>query len=121
MKTKIFATIVFFLTISAVIANTVYLQVTIEKIHSQVEAVDMSSEDAEESFSNVYAFFKKHEKVINLTVNHEDLTAIEEAFSEIEGLLSIKSYDEAEVRKNRLLDSLEHLRRLSGVNFDSVM
>lgn len=121
MKTKIFGAIVFFLTIAAVTANTVYLQRTVEKIYSQIEAVDMSADGAEDSFSAAYAYFRKHEKVINLTVNHEDLTAIEEAFSEIEGLLSIKRYEEAEVTKNRLLDSLEHLRRLSGINFDSIM
>ena len=61
------------------------------------------------------------ELFISLTVNHEDLTNIEEGFAEMIGCLSVGDTAGAQITKSRLIDSLEHLGRLSGFNFDAII
>ena len=88
---------------------------------AKIEIGDSDIQAVERSVRALYDEFKKKETFISLTVNHEDLTRIEESFSEIIGYLSVGNADDAMVIKNRLLDSLEHLRRLSGFNIDSII
>ena len=53
-------------------------------------------------------------------MSHNDLTDIESFFSEMIGYLSVSDMEGAEMAKNRLIDALAHLRRLSGVNMSSI-
>ena len=123
MKDKILACIIMVILILGIIINTVLITKGIDKTISSVEDLNILSEsytmlsDAEK----VYGSFKKKESFISLTVNHSDLTNIEGLFSEMIGYISVGNTKDAEVTKNRLIDSLEHLRRLSGFNIDSII
>ena len=124
MKIKIFAVVLISLICTAVILNTVMLTKTINGFSERISALDISQSDisgAEADARQAYEEFKKRETFMSLTVNHNDLTAIEELFSEMIGYLSIQDADGASVAKSRLIDALSHLRRLSGVNIDSVV
>lgn len=124
MKEKIIAFCLLFLVICFVLINTLVLDRQIKALYDDTAKIEISDRDikvAERSARELYEEFKKREKFISLTVNHEDLTRIEESFSEIIGYLSVGNADDAMVIKNRLLDSLEHLRRLSGFNIDSII
>ena len=124
MKEKIIAFCLLFLVICFVLINTLVLDRQIKALYDDTAKIEMRDSDiqaAERSARELYEEFKKREKFISLTVNHEDLTRIEESFSEIIGYLSVGNADDARVIKNRLLDSLEHLRRLSGFNIDSII
>ena len=96
----------------------------INEITKNVNALNIIGENYETLVNEAevaYDGFKKKESYISLTVNHNDLTNIEELFSEMIGYIKIDDRDEATVTKNRLLDSLEHLRRLSGFNIDAII
>ena len=124
MKEKIIAFCLLFLVICFVLINTLVLDRQIKGLYDDTAKIEISDSDiqaAERNARELYEEFKKREKFISLTVNHEDLTRIEESFSEIIGYLSVGNADDAMVIKNRLLDSLEHLRRLSGFNIDSII
>jgi len=124
MKIKIIAAILLFGIIFAVILNTVMLTRSIDQYTATVSALEIDEERtlaAEAEARAAYAQFKRCETYMSLTVNHNDLTAIEELFSEMIGQLSVGDADGAKVTKNRLIDALSHLRRLSGVNIDSVV
>ncbi len=124
MKEKILAGVVLGVTLAFVIANTFILAGQTSEMISAVSAIDLEESDAllcKSEFERVYESFKRKEKYISITVNHEDLTNIEQSFAEIIGNLSVEDTDGATVIKYRLLDSLEHLRRLSGANLDSII
>jgi len=124
MKEKIVAFCLFFLVICFVCINTIVLDRQIGKLYKSAEKMQISDDDipsSEKVARELYEEFKKRETFISLTVNHEDLTSIEESFSEIIGYLSVGDANGARVMKNRLLDSLEHLRRLSGFNIDAII
>lgn len=124
MKVKIFAVILIFSICIAAIFNTVFLTKTINGFTQKVGLLEISESHiakAEAEAKKTYAEFKDSETFMSLTVNHNDLTAIEELFSEMIGYLSIQDADEARVAKSRLIDALSHLRRLSGVNIDSIV
>ena len=124
MKIKIFAVALISAIIGAVILNTLFLTKTINDFSEKVTRLEISDTDikgAEMNARETYSQFKDRETFMSLTVNHNDLTAIEELFSEMIGYLSIGDGDGARVAKSRLIDALSHLRRLSGVNIDSVV
>lgn len=124
MKEKIVAVCLFFLVIGFVIANTIVLDRQIGRLCEATKELEINEENIEQSEKDalkLYEDFRKRETFISLTVNHEDLTNIEESFSEIIGYLSVGNVSDAKVTKNRLFDSFEHLRRLSGLNIDSII
>lgn len=124
MKIKILAVIIFVLTASAVFANTYFLDRKISKLLDQVDGLIIDEENIEKSENEAKAIWKKfkdEETYMSLSVNHDDLTSIEEILAELIGYLEIGDADEARVIKNRLSDALSHLRRLSGVNLDAVI
>lgn len=124
MKEKVIAFCLLFLVLGFVLVNTIVLDKQIKEVYARTEEMNISDENIEEceaKMRELYEYFKKRETFISLTVNHEDLTNIEESFSEIIGCLSVGDADGARITKNRLLDSLEHLRRLSGFNIDAII
>lgn len=123
MKEKIFAVIAIISVIAIVAFNTVKLNNDISEIYDAVSTIDTneSAKSAEKRANEVYNLFRSKELFIGLTVNHDDLSNIEEDFAEMIGYLSISDNDGAAVTKNRLLDSLSHLRRLSGFNIDAII
>ena len=90
---------------------------TIEEVTSFNIAENATKEEAEWIFDK----FLKREHYISLSVSHEDLTMIEDCFCEMIGYLKVGDKDNAEVTKGRLINSLEHLRRLSGFNIDTII
>ncbi len=124
MKEKIIAFSLFFLVIGFVFINTIVLGRQLDEICRMTEEMTIDEEnlsDSEEAVREVYDNFKKKETFISLSVNHENLTDIKQSFSEIIGYLSVGDADGASMTKNRLIDSLEHLRRLSGFNIDAII
>lgn len=121
MKSKIAAYIILATVFVAVGINSVYLSVITNDLYEKCNECDVAADTAESDFRDVFSFYQKHERIISLTVNHDDLTAIEEGFCEIIGSLSVDDRDGAAVIKSRLIGSLEHLRRLSGINIESII
>ena len=124
MKVKIFSVVLLFLICTAVILNTVMLTKTINGFTERISTLEINESEvssAESAARAAYEDFKASETFMSLTVNHNDLTAIEELFAEMIGYLSIADADGARVAKSRLIDALSHLRRLSGVNIDSIV
>lgn len=121
MKVKIFAVVTFILTVGFVILNTFIVQGAIREFEESVKSLDISSEDAATRANDIYENFKKKEVYVSLTVNHEDLTNTKESFAELIGYLEVGDTESAHVTKNRLVDSLEHLGRLSGFNISAII
>jgi hypothetical protein len=88
---------------------------------NELKIIDGNIEAATLKISKLFEKYRSEESYVSLTVNHDDLTNIEDIFAELIGNLSVNDIDGARVTKNRLLRSLEHLRRLSGINLDSVI
>ena len=122
MKANKFAVTVLIILALLIFANSLYIERTTENFINDVELVDISSpESAKEKFEKLFASFKKAERVISITVGHDDLTHIEENFADIIGAARADDKDGLITTKSRLIDSLGHLRRLSGVSLDSII
>ena len=106
----------------AVITNSIVLNTLITQTLNSVNSISESNPQlAYEEYESIHEDFKSKEVYISLTVNHEDLTDVESSFAEIIG--AAKANDEKAITtiKSRLIDSLEHLRRLSGISLDSIL
>ena len=124
MKEKVFGIVTFLLIVFLVFVNTIFLHSDIEKIYEAVNGLDIREGNCESAMidaEKALGILKKKELFMGLTVNHEDLSDIKNEFSELLGYLSVDDAKEAFVVKNRLKDSLSHLRRLSGFNIDAII
>ena len=115
MGAKVFAIICIVAILTFVGVNSFIVDQRMEDIINEVKKC--------ESYKDVTGArekFMEYERYINITVNHEDLTLIEDLFSQYEAEMRDES-DDAEITKSRLINALTHLRRLSGINIDSVI
>ncbi len=124
MKEKVTAILLIIFLLSAVCINTLYLTSEIDKITNAVTLINIDKNKdsgTKNEAERVFNQYKRAEIIISLTISHEDLTNIEDCFVEMIAYLSIDDTDNARVAKSRLINSLEHLRRLSGLNIDSII
>ncbi len=121
MKEKIIGAVFLFAVIGFVIANTIILDRQVEQIACQISSLDITDEEALEHAVKYYENYRKKEQYISLTVSHNDLTNIEDYFVEMIGHLTVRNLEDAQVTKDRLISSLEHLRRLSGFTVDAII
>ena len=121
MKAVRVAAILLIITLLAVVINSIVLKVIIDEITDEV--VKAEEEDAElalKEYSEIFEKYKKKSSYISLTVNHEDLTDIENSFAEIIGAARGGDMVGVITIKSRLVSALTHLGRLTGINLDSI-
>lgn len=124
MVEKIVSVVILVSTLVFVGINTFVLKNQINDIIESIDELKFEEgkiSEAENKAREIYDDFKKKETYISVTVNHNDLTNIEESFSELIGYLSVGDSDGAKVTKNRLIDALDHLGRLSGFNIHAII
>ena len=114
MKSVKIAAVILVLTLTAVIANAIILRNLIDGLTAELEEADG------EEYEEVFEHFKRIKTYVGLSVDHEDMMNIELAFAELVGAADAEDEDSAAVVKSRLKYSLEHLKRLSGLNIDSI-
>ena len=115
MGAKFFA----FITVISVLIlcrfNTVAVNRRIDEIVAEVEA--SKNGDSAKAAREKY---QKYERLISITVSHEDLMLIGDLFAQYESEAT-DNYPDAKITKSRLLSAFEHLRRLCNLNVDSVL
>ena len=114
MKSVRIAALILSVTVLAVTANAIAVRWIISEITD-----DVSRAEAGE-YAEIFEHFKRVEKYVSLTVDHEDMMNIELAFAELVAMVEEGDEDGVAVTKSRLKYSLEHLRRISGLNIDSI-
>ena len=99
----------------AILANSFYIMKITSELSDELELA------AVDNYEKIAKKFQKKERYISLTVSHDDLTNIEEAFAELIGAANAGDEARLVTIKSRLKDSLTHLGRLSGINLDSIL
>ena len=121
MRSVIFAYAIFLTLFAFVFINCFAVANIIDTVTElTISAEESDMKIAKQSYAEIYEKYKQHELFISLSVDHDDLSDIEVAFAEIIG--AAKSDDKAGVltAKSRLIDRLRHIKRLSGINIDSI-
>lgn len=113
--------ILLILTVLTVIINSLVLRGIISDITDEIiSAEESDAAIAEAEYTKIFEHYKSRALYISLTVNHEDLTDIENSFSEIIGASKAGDMDAVITAKSRLISALMHLGRLAGINLDSI-
>ena len=121
MKAVKIAIVVFLLLTLAVTANSLYIRHLTKEFCNELDRISVYDEPSTEALKSVANKFKRAERFISVTVSHDDLTNIEEGFADLIGAAEAGMTGDVERIKNRLIDSIEHLGRLSGLNLDSII
>ncbi len=119
MKARRIAWVIMAVTVLFVIVNTVLLGIFMNELYEILETVDF--EQGSEEFFEAYDYYKRRAIFITLTVSHTDMHDIEQDFAEIIGCLETGDVGSASIVKSRLMSSVEHMRRLTGVNIESIV
>ena len=122
MKAVRIASATLIILLAVIIINSVYISKTTEKFADKIK--ETNTEDlavTAEQLRQIYSQFKKAEKIISITVSHDDLTNIEEGFADIIGAAEAGMRANVITVKSRLEDALRHLGRLSSINLDSII
>lgn len=120
MREKVIAVTLLIIIPIAVALNTLLLTKQIDETIDAVTAIEIDKGEAKNEAERIFDDFSRKESFLSLTVSHDDLTNVEDCFTEMIGYLSVGDANNAEVMRNRLIHSLEHLRRLSGLNIDAI-
>ncbi len=120
MKSVIWAFIIVFLMIILVLLNSIIISYNIKEVISRLESTPAEISAADE-YLDIRDDFIKTRKYFSLTVNHDDITDIDCEFAELVGALSAGDDKELMIAKSRLINALMHLKRLSGINSESIL
>ncbi len=121
MKERILAVILLVSIIGFSIANMLVLDRQIGRTIDEIGELSLEDDDAEKKASDIYDSYLRRQEYISITVSHDDMTNIEDCFAELIAYLSIGDTEGATIAKNRLINYLQHLRRLSGINIDAII
>ena len=108
----------------ATVTSLVFLNsfFTAKCIDEVMEKIDETGDDASpEEFYELSDFYMTRQTYLSLTVCHDDLTNIEDIIAELIGAAEAGDSDGIKIAKSRLSSALSHVRRLSGINFDSIL
>lgn len=119
MKSSLLSGGLLLLLLVAVLLNTLLLGQLITDTRREV--VMLTPQDSAATVDAVYRRFQQKERLISLTVSHEDLMSAEAAFAELRGAAEARDEKNFLIIKSRLCDVLSHLRRLSGINLDTIL
>ena len=119
MKAAVFSFLILGVVLISVVLNSIFVSKSICEIKTMLEDAP-SDTDSYKEYSHIYEVYMKKQKYIGFTVSHEDLTNIEREFNEILGAIEANDAESLIIAKSRLIGSLSHLRRLSGINADSI-
>lgn len=115
MGAKIFA----FVTVITVLILCRFNTMAVVK---RIDEVTEDLEDAEEAYTikEIREKYKEYERLISISVSHEDLMTIDDLFAQYEAEMEADA-DGSEITKSRLLSAFSHLRRLCTMNIDSII
>jgi|GEM_PF-3589853 len=105
-----------------VTANALFITKTADAYTAAVNALP-EAENVRTLYAEVArlrAEYDSFETLWSLSVSHDDLMNIRTAFADLEGAARAGDTVAFVQAKSRLTDALEHLRRLSALNFYSV-
>ena len=119
MRSALIAGGVLLALIIGVIMNSFFIIGVTEELIEEIEGI--GDVDAVEKLVTVREKFDGIRWIITLSVSHDDILNIEEAFAEAIGAARGADTAELQIAKSRLTDALVHLGRLSGINADSIL
>ncbi len=120
MKSAVISGIILAVLFIFVGINTVVVDNMLDKTIEKTESLNFDDRLGE-NFEELSTDYEKRAKYINLTVSHVMMSEVEEAFAEMEGAVLSKDEGSFIEAKSRLVDALGQLRRLAGLNFDSII
>lgn len=119
MKAAIIAILSLSIVLISVFLNSFLVSRGIEDIIAKLEEAP-STLESYDLYEEIFQEYTKKQRFIGLTVSHDDLTNIESEFHEILGSIEAQDEETLIIAKSRLIGALSHLRRLSGINADSI-
>ena len=120
MKVVIFSYIILALVITLVIVNSIIISHNIDVIIEKLKSIP-SIASSKDDYNDVFEDYMKIQHFLAITVSHDDLTNIEDNFYEILGATDADDDQALNIAKSRLIGALTHLKRLVGINLDSIL
>jgi hypothetical protein len=119
MKVTVFASIMLIITTAFVFTNSAVVTALTDELTYELESIPESVEYTDE-YRAAEEHFRSMRRYLNITVCHDSLLMIESSFAELIGAAEAKDEESLIITKSRLIGEISHLRRLSGINMNSI-
>ncbi len=107
-------------TITAVVfINSFIIMAKADDLLEKLSTTESSIDEAQR-YHDIYEDFRSTRRYISFTVDHDTITVLEDGFAEILGAIEAEDEGALIIAKSRLIGSISHLKRLSGINADSI-
>ena len=118
MKTVRLSVIILLLIFILVNSNAIFIRKATDGLIGSLSELD--GENTIEEYEVIYKRYQKNERLMSLTIGHDELCQVSDCFTELLTAIRNKNTDDAIIAKSRLIGYLEHIRRLSGINLYSI-
>ena len=119
MRVTLFAALMLTVTTAFVFINSALITNMTNELSEELGAIPNDVERVDE-YKSVEEHFCAMRRYMNLTVCHDSILSIESGFAELIGAAEAKDEESLIITKSRLLGEISHLKRLSGINFNSI-
>ena len=119
MKSMILATAALLIITVFVLFCSIRVSDIADELYEGLRSIESTTDSADEYFALRTEFLSKR-SFLGFTVSHEVILSIENGFDEILGAIEANDEGALIIAKSRLCGLLSHLRRLSGINFESI-
>ena len=118
MKTLIASVILFALLIGTIIGNIFYIKYSTEAIRSYTEAI--STDSSPEEIEKLSDFWKKHKKLISLSVSYTELDDICDLIIKLESAYKTGNAAAIERNKELIFDELAGITRFEKISIENI-
>lgn len=115
----LFAAVALLLVTAFVLICSASVSSIADELYEGLRSIESTTDSADEYYALRTEFLSKR-SFLNFTVSHEVILSIESGFDEISGAIEANDEGALIIAKSRLCGLLSHLRRLSGINFESI-
>ena len=118
MKSFIFASLLFLILVISIIANSIYINSSIERLMEMSDALKTGRDP--DFYSNLEKFeedWLKFKTIARITCTHSELNRIDLIIEEIRASYSVGYYENCSILQAKLKAEIKELRRLESMPF----
>lgn len=118
MKAFLASTLLFFVLLSLIIGNAVYVHRVSAHIRDELESMNPSNR--EETLAALEAYWQRHRKYVALSVSYRELDHLSELLLSLRACLDANDQEDFELYRKIAIDAADELSRLERFSIENL-
>lgn len=122
MKTFWASIIIFLIMTAAIVVNYFYINSVADNLcHMAYKTPTLTEDGCYEYISQLDNYWRRHENIVELSVNFTDLNKISDEIAHLKSLSLIGEQADFEATRQLLINSIQKMRRLESISFKNII